>query len=89
VCSRAQEHLRQTGLPGTYAMCARHLAVVSSHVLCCYAGHQLLPVWVQDVPVVLEPAHGDSQQRGAAGTLPQLPHRGVQNTMYTHLVASI
>jgi hypothetical protein len=34
------------------------------------AGYQLLPVWLQDVPVVLEPAHGDSQPGGAAGSLP-------------------
>jgi hypothetical protein len=43
------------------------------------AGHQILPVWLQDVPVVLEPAHGDSQQGGAAGSLPQLQNRGGQH----------
>jgi hypothetical protein len=62
-----------------------HAAFILSNAACVYsvpAGHQLLPVWLQDVPVVLEPAHGDSQQGGAAGSLPQLPNRGGQHAAY-------
>lgn len=42
---------------------------------CMPAGHQLLSVWLQNVPVVLEPAHGDCQSRVAAGPLPKLQVR--------------